>query len=349
MACCGRSCPGGAGQSGDGSSIKQVGVLPLFHPLDGVVVAEPVIPDDAPDGEGYWAGGPSAIFDDEAGLWLLSYRLRTPLRDRGHAGRGEETVLAVSTDGREFERVWSAHKDDFEATSIEKSCIMRAPDGGYRLYVSYSSRHDFRWHIDLLQAEDVRAFDPASRVNVLSPDATGTEGVKDPVIYIVGGLWHLYANMAPRPADGGWATLDRMHRESNAFVSGEVACPTGLATSADGVRFQWQGEVIPCGAAWDRYLARISALVYTPPCFTAFYDGRPNSGANYSDNPGMAITYDMRTFYKVDVGKPLLHSPYGRGSLRYVEVVRVADRLHYFYEMEREDHAHDLRTAVVFL
>ncbi len=340
-------CPGGCGGAGDPfdrSFVKQVGLIPLFHPLDGIVVAGP-----PGEGEGYWAGAPSALFDDEAGLWFLSYRLRTPLRDRGRSGRGEETVIAASPDGKTFDRVWSAHKDDFEALSLEKSCLMRTPDGSYRLYVSYSSRHDFRWYIDMLQADDVRDFDPATRLTVLTPDGTGTEGVKDPVLLLVGGLWYLYVNMAPKPAQADWATLDRMHREANAFVSGEVACPTGLAISADGVHFHWQGEVISCGPAWDRYLARISALVYTPPCFTAFYDGRPNSGANYSDSPGMAISYDMRTFQKVDLGHPLMRSPYGRGTLRYVEAVRVGDRIHYFYEMEREDYAHDLRTAVVFI
>ena len=115
------------------------------------------------------------------------------------------------------------------------------------------------------------------------------------------------------------AKLDRMHRESNAFVSGEVACPTGLAVSADGLRFDWVGEVLPCGSSWDAYLARMSTLLYTPPVFTAFYDGRPNSGANYSDTPGLAITSDLRTFRKVDLGHGVLRSPHGFGTLRYVE------------------------------
>ncbi|MBC7234377.1 MAG: hypothetical protein H5T69_00940 [Chloroflexi bacterium] len=343
---CSAGCPrvSGDGDPLNRSGIKQAGLLPLFDPRDGRVIAEP-----PGEGEGFWAGGPSALWDEGTGLWLLSYRLRTPLRDRGWSGRGEETVIAASADGLTFERVWSAHKDAFEALSIEKSCLVRSPDGPYRLYVSYSSRHDFRWRIDMLETEDVRDFDPSRRVTVLSPQDTGTEGVKDPVIYIVGGMWYLYANMAPRPEGADWAKLDRMHRESNAFVSGEVACPTGLAMSPDGVHFGWQGEVISCGDSWDRYLARISALVYTPPCFTAFYDGRPNSGANYSDSPGLAITYDLRTFYKLDPDKPRLRSPFGRGTLRYVEAVRVSNRVHYFYEMEREDYAHDLRTAVVVL
>ncbi len=257
--------------------------------------------------------------------------------------------MAVSEDGERFERVWSAPKDAFEALSIEKSCLMITPAGRFRLYVSYSSLHDYRWRIDMLEADDPAGFDPARRVNVLSPEGTGTEGVKDPVIYIAGGLWHLYANMAPRPAGADYARLDRMHREGNAFVSGEVASPTGLAVSADGVRFAWQGVVIPCGEGWDAYLARISALVYTPPLFTALYDGRPNSGANYTDSPGVAVTSDLRTFHKVDHGRGRLRSPHGRGTLRYVEALVVGRTLHYFYEMARPDFAHELRTLRIAL
>jgi hypothetical protein len=323
---------------------KTFAQLPLFDPLAGAIVVHP-----PGNGDGYWAGGPSALYDDRKDLFYLSYRLRTPLGDRGWSGRGGQTVVAQSRDGLTFETIWSAKKEAFEALSIEKSCLMLTPDDRFRLYVSYSSRHDFRWRIDMLEAQHPSDFDINRRVTVLSPETTGTEGVKDPVIYIAGGLWHLYANMAPQPVGGDWAKIDRMHRESNAFVSGEVACPTGLAVSADGVQFQWIGEVIPCGESWDRYLARISALVYTPPFFTAIYDGRPNSGANYSDSPGLAITSDLRTFTKVDYGRPLLRSPYGHGTLRYVEVLRVGDTLHYFYEMERQDLAHELRKVAISL
>ena len=326
----------------DHSYRKDVGSLPLFDPVAGTVVIEP-----PGDGEGYWAGAPSALWNEVQGRFYLSYRLRTPLGDRGWTGRGEETVIAVSSDGQRFETLWSAHKEAFDALSIEKSCLMLTPEGSFRLYVSYSSRHDFRWRIDMLEADDPRTFDPQKRVNVLSTENTDTEGVKDPVIFVVGGLWHLYANMAPRPKTDDWSKLDRMHRESNAFVSGEVACPTGLAVSPDGIHFHWVGEVISCGDSWDRYLARISSLVYTPPVFTAIYDGRPNSGANYSDSPGLAITHDLRTFHKVDYGRPRLRSPYGHGTLRYLEALRVGNTLHYFYEMERPDLAHELRTITV--
>jgi hypothetical protein len=334
--------PGAPGDPFDLAHRKTAGTLPLFDPLAGSVVAEPPCTE-----EGCWAGGPSALYDARSGTFYLSYRVRTQLRDHGRAGRGGETRVAVSPDGVRFETVWSASKDAFEALSIEKSCLVLTPEHRFRLYVSYSSRHDYRWRVDVLEADDPRAFDPARRVNVLSPEGTGTEGVKDPVLYLAGGLWHLYVNAAPKPPGADFAKFDRMHREGNAFVSGEIASTTALATSADGVRFDWHGDAIVPGEGWDRYMTRISALVYTPPFFTAIYDGRPNSGANYTDSPSLAVSTDLRTFRKVDWGRGRLRSPHGRGTLRYVECLRVGRALHYFYEMARPDFAHELRTVCV--
>lgn len=328
----------------DQSHRKSVGVLPSFDPAAGTVVAEP-----PGSGEGFWAGGPSALFDDRDQQFYLSYRLRTPVEAGGWGGRGGETVVAASADGTAFEPVWRARKTDFEALSIEKSGLALTGDGRFRLYVSYSSEHDYRWRVDILEAGDPREFDPASRMTVLSPELTGTEGVKDPVLFCVGGLWHMYVNFAPRPPGADFSKLDRMHRAGNAFVSGEAPCPTGLAVSVNGACFQWLGQVLPCGSGWDRYLARMSALVYTPPLFTAIYDGRPNSGANYADRPALALTSDLRTFHKIDWGQGIMRSPHGRGTLRYIEALRVADAIHFFYEMAREDFAHELRTIRVGL
>jgi hypothetical protein len=320
--------------------IKAFAQLPLFAPGDGVAAVEPPGAE-----EGYWAGGASAVHDGKR-FWL-SYRLRTRLLDHGRAGRGGETCVAVSDDGASFRRVWSAPKDAFQALSIEKSGLVLTPSGKFRLYVSSVSLADWRWRIDMMEADSPERFDPATRVTVLSAESTGTEGVKDPVIVNLGGLWHLLCNFAPRPTTGDEGRLNRMHREGNCFVSGEMPCPTGLATSADGVRFDWHGAVIPCGESWDRYLVRITALVWTPPVFTAIYDGRPNTGVAYCENPGLALSTDLRNFHKIDHGRGILRSPHARGGLRYIEALHVGDAIHYFYEMARPDGAHELRAARV--
>ena len=42
-----------------------------------------------------------------------------------------------------------------------------------------------------------------------------------------------------------------------------------------------------------------------------------------------------------------MRSPHGRGTLRYVEALRVGNTLPYFYEMGRSDLAHELRMIAV--
>ena len=319
---------------------KSVGALPLFDPEAGNVIAEP--PDNE---EGYWAGGPSAVYSEFDSTLFVSCRKRTKLLDHGRAGRGGETAILASKDGNEFEEIWQVDKSEFDALSMEKSSLAITPQGRYRLYVSYTAVFDYRWRVDMLEARHPSEFDPRERTTVLSPENTGTEGVKDPVVFQVGGLWHMFANCAPRPVGSDDALLNRMHRDGNCFVSGEVPCPSGLATSHNGKDFVWQGVVLPTGDGWDRYLARFTSLIHTPPVFTCIYDGRPNTGAAYCETPGIAISFDLRNFTKLGQDRGLIRSPHGRGGLRYIDALIIDDQLYYFYEMARPDFAHELRVA----
>ena len=217
----------------------------------------------------------------------------------------------------------------------------------FRLYVSYVDGQTNKWRIDLLEADDPVGLDPANRIPVLSGDDCDNEGVKDPVVYLCGGIYYLYANYAPRPADGDPEQIERMHAEGNAFVSGVVNTGTGLATSLDGVRFQWQGPVLEPGTGWDAFLVRMTSVVYTPPVFTAFYDGRPDVTASYEDKAGIAVSFDLRQFTRVTEESPALVSAHGTGCLRYLSAVPVGEKIYYYYEYAREDGAHELRLNVV--
>ncbi|MDF0599722.1 hypothetical protein P1J78_03150 [Psychromarinibacter sp. C21-152] len=318
---------------------KSVGELPIFEPMAGTVIAEP-----PGNEEGYWVGGPSPVFDENSQKLYLSIRRRTKLLEHGRAGRGGETAILESADGETYSEVWKADKSAFEALSIEKSCLVQTSDGRFRLYVSYTAIFDYRWRIAMIEADTPANLDPATAKVVLTSEMTGTEGVKDPVIYNVGGLWHMFANCCPTPEAGDPGRLNRMHKEGNAFVSGEMPCPSGLATSHDGINWNWQGVVLPTGDGWDRYLARFTSLIHTPPFFTCIYDGRPNIGPAYCENPGLAISFDLRTFHKLGHERGILRSPHGRGGLRYVEALIVGTDLFYFYEIARPDFAHELRT-----
>ena len=292
------------------------------------------------EGRGYWAGGCSALYDEVRQRFYLCYRVRTP------ESRGGACVVAESADGRTFETVWTARKQQFASQSIEKSSLFRTPDDTFRLYVSYVDARTYKWRIDLLEASDPGKFDPANRIPVLTGDQCGNQGVKDPVVFLCGGIYHMFVNYAPSPADADPEKINRMHAEGNAFVSGVVNTGSGLAISTDGVRFEWQGSVLEPGTGWDAFMVRMVSVMYTPPVFTAFYDGRPNVAAAYEDKCGLAVSYDLRHFQKVSTEGPALSSAHGSGCLRYVSAVPVGDRIHYYYEYAREDGSHELRTNV---
>lgn len=91
----------------------------------------------------------------------------------------------------------------------------------------------------------------------MTGDDCGNEGVKDPVVYMCGGIYHLFANYAPGPAGGDPEKIDLMHAQGNAFVLGVVNKGTGLATSLDGMHFRWEGSVLESGTGSLRYLSSV--------------------------------------------------------------------------------------------
>lgn len=316
---------------------KCLGTVPLFDPAGGWTVKAP-----PGDGPGNWAGAPSAIYDPERERFYLSYRVRRPLAE----GRGYETRVAESADGREFHDVWVARKEQFDSPSIERSALLKTPGGGYRLYVSYVHRAANRWQIDLLEADSPSAFDPKRRVTVLRAEDADSEGVKDPVVLVLGGMYYMYVPYGPRSSVMAGSTEQELHGTGNVFTTGRVAHPTGLAVSADGVHFTWKGDVIAPGDGWDRNVARLSAVVYVPPVFTAFYDGRTGQADVYEDRTGVAVGLTPERFESLSRAAPALASPHSTGSLRYLDVVPLEDRFYYFYEAAREDGAHELRCSV---
>src|SRR4051812_22927257 len=103
--------------------------------------AQVVVPAPGP-GEGFWAGGPSAV--RHAGETWLAYRLRRPV-DRG---RGYANVIARSADGLTFETVATVTSAHFECASLERPGLVRRPDGGWRLYVSCSTPNSKHWWVE---------------------------------------------------------------------------------------------------------------------------------------------------------------------------------------------------------
>ena len=316
---------------------KLINPLPLFDPHMGETLVEPL-----GRGPGWWAGAPSVLYDHRENVFYLYYRLRKP---RG-MGRGFRCIIAKSRDGRRFEPVWEASREDFDSPSIERGTLLITPERKHRLYLSYVDGESGKWRIDLLEANSFEKLNPHDRKKVLVPQDIGAEGVKDPVVIMIGRAY--FMAVAYAVADVPEDCRDRLHATFDVHATGLAKTHTGIAVSHDGVRFQWLGEALAPGEGrWDAYTVRLTALLPAPPAFLVFYDGCQTVKENYEERTGMAITFDLLHYNKLTPDGPILVSPHASGSLRYVDVVPHDNALYFYYEYAREDGAHELRVSVV--
>ncbi|MFC5749061.1 hypothetical protein [Actinomadura rugatobispora] len=274
------------------------------------------------EGEGYWAGAPSAVEGD--GWIYLAYRLRRPIGE----GRGYAVAIARSADGERFEQVAAIGKDEMDAESLERPALTRTPEGTWRLYLSCATTGTKHWRVEVLEAADPAGFDARNRRVVLPGDAR--TGVKDPVIVRHGGVWHLWASCHPL-----------------AEADEEDRMVTRYATSADGLEWSWHGTALGRRAgAWDARGVRVSAVRFTPDGIVAAYDGRASAAENYEERTGIATGRVPQTLTAQGT-LPWAASPFHGGGLRYLEILRTSDgRDRLFYEVTRADGAHELRAEL---
>ena len=271
-------------------------------------------------GPGSWAGAPSAVAAD--GAIFLAYRLRRPVGQ----GRGYANVVARSEDGEHFSTVAVLDRDAFGGDSLERPCLVRTPDGRWRLYVSVATPGSKHWRVDLIEADDPAGLAAADAVTVM-PGGDGL-AVKDPVVRLVDGTWHAWASR--HPLDDPDAT-DRM--------------TTDHATSADGRTWTWDGTALAGRPGeWDARGVRVADVLLDEG--VAFYDGRATAEQNWEEQTGLATLDGLGRWTAVG-DRPVGVSPHGLGGLRYVSTVRLEDGSTRFYvEVTRADGAHDLRTFV---
>jgi hypothetical protein len=316
-----------------GPEAKRYGALLTFDPSAGETII-------APEGEGagHWAGAPSVLYDAETSRFYLYYRLRKP-----RPVRGGLCYIAESDDGLSFRTIWGARKEDFGSASVERFALTRALDGKWLLYPSYVDPDTNRWRIDVIQADGPGGFDPAQRQPLLLSEDLGVQGVKDPWVMIVNGLYYMlvsYAVTIEQPEQ----ERERLHATGDVYNTGLTLSCTGLATGGDGRRYHWQGDIFgPRAGAWDAYAARLGCLAPTASGWLGYYDGGASVEENYEERSGLVHSWDLRSFYRLSAGGPSLVSPHGSGSLRYIDAVMFDDEVWFYYEYCRPDGSHELR------
>ena len=309
--------------------------LAAFHPESGLVVREPI-----GDGPGYWSGAPGAYFDQSTGHFYLYYRVRVEKAK----GRGIEFRIARGADGIEFDDIWTCRKTEIGSVSIEGGSIFRLPDGEWAVAYGFVDEKDDRWKIGLIRGPDPSAFDVATHEILLDPDTQEIAGVKDPVIVRIDGAYRMvmsYHLVSPKERRDP-ALLEL----SDTIATGMGTSNTGLAVSDDGRNWNWVGDVLaPTPGRWDSFCARVTGFFPSPIGFVAFYDGSRDVSENYEERASLAFSPDLRSFHPVKTSEPLFVSPYGAGSVRYVEPLLVGQTLYIYYEFTRPDGGHQLRVA----
>lgn len=286
---------------------------------------------------GFWVGACDVLHSPADSCFYLYYRIRRPIDPADPQQRGSRCRIARSEDGLTFEDVWELHARELGTVSIEKGCMDLAPDGRVRLYLSYECPEGGGWQVDLLEGTAFDALEVDARRRVLHPSTIpGAAHVKDPVVLRHGPTVHLYANIH-EPERGPGET-------------------TGLATSRDGVHFDWQGQVLDTGEGWDAFTARITDLIAVPPFFVLLYDGAESHRQLYEEETGVAVGLSPRHFTRLTTEHPLFRTgprqdvPYpdgpwcaSKGAVRYTVAVPQGPQMLLVAEHTRDDGSHDIR------
>src|ERR1700722_9379014 len=91
-------------------------------------------------GQGFWAGGPSAVAADDG--FYLAYRLRRPIG----SGRGYAVAIAYSADGVRFgDPIAMIAKEEMNTESLERPELVQLPDGGWRIFLSCATTGTKHW------------------------------------------------------------------------------------------------------------------------------------------------------------------------------------------------------------
>ncbi len=288
--------------------------------------------------KGYWIGCPGFFHDAESGAAYLTYRIRRP---RGVApDRGGEVRVAKSTDLTNFEDIWSMQKDQLDSASIERSHLVKGKDGAWRYFTSFVDSTDGRWKTTVIKTDAPENLDVANMKDVFKASDLDLEGVKDPWVMEVDGVYHMFLSIA-LPVEN---TSSESHETLDIYNTGQCVSATGLATSTDLDNWEWKGVVLkPEAEGWDKYCRRINSVYKRDGKYYAFYDGSASHLENYEERNGVAVSDDLINWTSLTPDGPNITSPHASGSLRYSDVQDVNGEVFFFYEWARADEAHEMR------
>jgi hypothetical protein len=205
----------------------------------------------------------------------------------------------------------------------------------WRLYIGYVSSEDRAWRIGLIESRGIDAFDPREMRTVLHPRDVEQSAVKDPWLVRDHDRWLMFVSCGSAVPD------PRYHSGGDALSTGAVRSETGLATSADGLEWSWEGIVLSAGGTgWDRFTSRLTCAAQVGDGWIGCYDGSASLAENYEERCGVARSADLRHWERLSLDGPSIGTRTGPGGVRYVACASTGE---IFFEYTREDGSHELR------
>jgi len=310
-----------------------------FNPAEGIVIIKPEGSE-----RGYWAGAPGIFYDKEKEMFYLTYRLHTheTYPNTNSMKRGHIARIAISQNGVEFTDILEFKNEDFKSSSLGRAAIIKCDDGLYRYYMCHDNFDETQWILGYMEASEIENFNPDKWRPVFTTGDALKESLRDPYIFYHKGTYNLLLNIEKI----FW--LNKESDDYNEKYKGiTVKRSTGLATSLDGIKFNWKGDVFsPVNGEWDADCRRIGSVHSVGNRIGAYYDGSSGFENNHEDFCALAIGSDISDLKPVNPEKFLVKSPWGTGSCRYVDAVIVGENIYIYYECCREDESHDLRVVV---
>lgn len=312
---------------------KCISILPKPDPEKGVTVFEP-------DGKGYgyWVGGHDVTYDPKEKKFYLYFRVRKPLGK----GRGVECRIAESDDGINYTTIWTGNKKELNAKSLEVGSLIKDPySGRWRLYISVEDADTKQWRVDLVEGDHPAEFDLWSHRTVMAPQDFGINVIKDPRVYIIGGLYHAFVCVNSKECC-------EVEKTGNTEIRRPIGMDaTALMTSSDGVYWRDLEYVFEPGKGaqgeWGHYRARINSIIWIPPTYLGFFDGGETFYDNFEEQCGVAVSHDLKRWTRVTRNDPWIKGPYG--PIRYMYAIIIEENIYYYYEYTMENGGHEIRVS----
>jgi len=266
---------------------------PSYGKIPGQFKEYTLVVESPKDEAEWWAGAPSALFDD--GVWWLACRMRTPDAPRGL--RGYELQLLKSKDGVNFKVAQVIKREDVPVPGFERPALLKDPTTGkYKLYACAPDGAGVWSIIKFDDADKPDTFKPDTARAVISPLPMQDErdirpdGYKDAVIVFAEGAYHAYV-------------IGTMRRTERIY---HFSSPDGETWQPVGSHF----ESIMDLEGWHDFYVRPASVVPLGIGYLFVYEGSNVAWHDpvYNMGTGLAFSFDLHHITEITTEAPLVVS-----------------------------------------